>query len=234
LFIELDWQRIDKAFRNGRPMEGLRVALWDAQGNLHLGVTAAPIPEPNPIARWLAEKGATRMLTRKAFGAGEEFVTSVQEAANIDTVVVLGDRDFGISVRRLAEASTQTDMLKVLEADKVMTEMMKQEIPALNQWGKYKRPSKEDIEDFVESMKKQEMVDKMMGIFRIYAPAMYTAMVGERDEYMARGLHALEPFQTTVAVMGLAHVTGVTKNLESMGWQRMPVQSFSRAARSAG
>jgi pheromone shutdown protein TraB len=34
-------------------------------------------------------------------------------------------------------------------------------------------------------------------------------LVGERNAYMADGLNRLEPFNTIVAVVGLAHVDGI-------------------------
>ena len=213
--MELDWQRIDKAFRGGRAIPGLQVAIWDNKGNLHVGVTA-PTRQPNPIIKWLMGKGYNQIFAGQGFTAGEEFVSSVEEAAKIDAVVVLGDRDFGVSMMRLSEASKRTDVRKLLEADKVMGQMMKEKVPNIDKWGISNRPSREDVEDFIEGVKSKEIVDELMGIFRKYAPEVYTAMVKERDEYMAKGINALALSKTTVAVMELAHVNGVARNLSSM------------------
>lgn len=222
LFIELDLKRIAAAFRGGRPIAGLKIALWDSEGNPRIGVTA-PRPEPNPIIKWLLARETSQMFAGQGFLAGEEFITSVEEAAKLDAVVVLGDRDFGKSMGRLAEASSKTDIHKFLEADKAMAQLLKKEIPDIERWEVgSKTPSKEEIKDLIEGMKTKEKVDKLMQIFREYAPEVYVALVKERDEYMSKGLDALLIPQTTVAVVGMAHVTGVTKNLEAMGWQHVP------------
>jgi pheromone shutdown protein TraB len=166
------------------------------------------------------------MIGGQGFVSGEEFVTSVEEAAKINSVVVLGDRDFGLSMQRLAEASSKTDVRKVLEADKVMAAMMKEEIPWIDQWDGSKRPTNEDVQGVIEELKTKAIVDKMMNIFKEYAPAMYVAMVEERDTCMSVRLDGLTSFPTTVAVMGLAHVNGVTNNLEAIGWRRVPKQCW--------
>lgn len=56
------------------------------------------------------------------------------------------------------------------------------------------------------------------------APEVYTAMVGERDEYMANGINQLSTMKRTVAVMGLAHVDGVERYLREAGWTAVPTQ----------
>jgi pheromone shutdown protein TraB len=216
-------KRVERAFRGGRPIPGLRLAFWDADGNLRVGITASR-PEPNPFLSWL-EQGVYQLAQQEGFLAGEEFINSVQEASNIGAVVVLGDRDFGVSMRRLAMAYKNTDIRNIIEADRVMTEMMKEQMPEMRQWGKSKKPSKEDVRALIETLKTKEFVDRLMATFRSFAPEVHTTMVKERDEYMSIGLDDLSPFQTVVAVMGLAHVNGVTRNLEAMGWRRIRQQT---------
>jgi pheromone shutdown protein TraB len=174
---------------------------------------------PDPIS-WLGQ-GISQLVQREGFLAGEEMINSVQEAFNIGAVVVLGDRDFGISMRRLVEASKNTDVGKLVEANRVMTEMMKEELPETREWSKLQRPSKEDMRGFIETLKTKEMVDRLMNTWKSFAPEAYTVMIKERDDYMSVGLDKLSPFKTVVAVMGLAHVDGVTRNLEAMGWHRI-------------
>jgi pheromone shutdown protein TraB len=178
-------------------------------------------PEPSPFVSWL-EQGITQLVQREGFLAGEEMIRSVQEAFDIGATVVLGDRDFDISMRRLADASKKTDTRMIVEADRVMTEIMKNEMPEIGRWGTSKNPSKDDVRGFIETLKTKEMVDKLMDTFRSFAPEIYTAMVKERDEYMTIGLAGVSPlFPTVVAVVGLAHVDGVTRNLETLGWRRI-------------
>ena len=81
---------------------------------------------------------------------------------------------------------------------------------------------------FVETMKAKENVKKIMGALKETAPEIYQAMVAERDVYMARGLDELgmnvqsgSSVETTVAVMGMAHVDGVENYLATNGWKDM-------------
>jgi pheromone shutdown protein TraB len=178
-------------------------------------------PTPSPFVSWL-EQGITQLVQREGFLAGEEMITSVQEAFDTGATVVLGDRDFDVSMRRLADASRITDTRMIVEADRVMTEMMKNEMPEIAQWGRSIKPSKDDVRVFIETLKTKEMVDKLMATFQSFAPEIYNAMVKERDEYMTIGLASVSSlFPTVVAVVGLAHVDGVTRNLKTLGWRRI-------------
>jgi pheromone shutdown protein TraB len=229
LFLELDLKRIERAFRGGRPIPGLKLAFWDSQGKLRVGTTMSG-PEPSPFVSWL-EQGITQLLQREGFLAGEEMITSVQEAFNIGATVVLGDRDFDISMRRLAAASKNTDTRMIFEVNRVMTEMMKNEMPQVGQWSTSKKPSKDDVRGFIEALKTREMVDKLMATFKSFTPEIYTAMVKERDEYMTISLAGvLSLFPTVVAVVGLAHVDGMTRNLETLGWRRNRAASMLATA----
>jgi pheromone shutdown protein TraB len=85
-----------------------------------------------------------------------------------------------------------------------------------------------EFSDFVEVMKSKENVRKIMGELQRLAPAIYEALVGERDAYMAAGLNGLNEIETIVAVVGIAHVDGIERNLKMNGWQpanlRCPVK----------
>ena len=78
---------------------------------------------------------------------------------------------------------------------------------------------RQEFSDFVETMKAKENVKKIMGQLQKSAPALYQALVSERDAYMAAGLNGLNDFEAIVAVMGIAHVDGVEQNLRENGWQ---------------
>jgi pheromone shutdown protein TraB len=193
-------------------MPGLKLGYWDKQGNLRVGTTAS---RPRDPIAWL-EQGISQLLQGEGLMAGEEMISSVQEAFNIGATVVLGDRDFGVSMRRLADASKNADVRKLFEANRIF---LKEQVPETLMPSS--RASKEDVRDFVEALKTKEMVDKLMGTWKTYAPEAYNVMIEERNEYMSIGLDDLSPFQTVVAVMGLAHVDGVTRNLATMGWRRI-------------
>ena len=74
--------------------------------------------------------------------------------------------------------------------------------------------------------KAKDNVKKIMGALKSSAPEIYQAMVAERDVFMARGLDELginvkngRSVETTVAVMGMAHVDGVERYLSDNGWK---------------
>ena len=78
---------------------------------------------------------------------------------------------------------------------------------------------REEFSNFVEVMKAKDNVKKIMGQLQKAAPALYQALVSERDAYMAAGLNGLNEFEAIVAVMGIAHIDGVEQNLRENGWQ---------------
>jgi hypothetical protein len=88
---------------------------------------------------------------------------------------------------------------------------------------------KGEFTTFVETMKAKENVKKIMNALKSTAPEIYEAMVAERDVYMAAGLDELgdtlseygRSVETTVAVMGMAHVDGVETYLTNKGWRQM-------------
>ena len=51
------------------------------------------------------------------------------------------------------------------------------------------------------------------------APALYQALVSERDAYMAAGLNGLDELETIVAVVGVAHVDGIERSMSGNGWK---------------
>ena len=95
----------------------------------------------------------------------------------------------------------------------------------------------------MERMKTKETTTEIMKEMQKAAPKLYQALVGERDLYMARGMDivsssslssVLPPpslytlptsIKTMVAVVGLRHMFGIGKELQSLGWQKfIPTQ----------
>lgn len=68
-------------------------------------------------------------------------------------------------------------------------------------------------------MKTREKVSKIMNELREQAPYMVNAMLDERDAYMAAGLDILDDKPVTCAVLGIAHLDGVERNLKAKGWK---------------
>jgi pheromone shutdown protein TraB len=73
---------------------------------------------------------------------------------------------------------------------------------------------------FVENLKTDENVGKIMNDLRQQAPFLVTPLLDERDAYMAAGLDSLDDKQVTCAVLGIAHLdAGVERDLLAQGWR---------------
>lgn len=165
-------------------------------------------------------KGLYSKLESEGFSAGEEFVVAVKEGLNVGSKIVLGDQDVEVTLRRLTEALSKTDIKKLLAADSEMEVQMKGLMPdtAKNVEAGSSEFSKEEFSYFVETLKAKENVKMLMANLKSVAPEVYQAMVGERDLYMANGLDRLNQFDSIVAVCGIAHVDGIETILRERGW----------------
>ena len=184
-------------------------------------------------------KGMYGKLESEGFKAGDEFVMSVREGLAIGSTIVLGDRDVEVTLKRLTQALGKTDLRKLLssnsEVEKSMEGLLPQEMK--NQMKQSSDSVTMGVDDatfnsFVETMKAKENVKKIMAALKDTAPEIYEAMVAERDVYMARGLDELgnnveTSVDTTVAVMGMAHVDGVERYLAANGWSEMSYPCLS-------
>ena len=187
-------------------------------------------------------KGMYSKLESEGFSAGEEFVVAVREGLSCGSDIVLGDQDVEVTLRRLTEALSKTDLKKLLLADSELEESMKQFMPPAGEAGSMNAAgsssisisissssssaninndggmSKEQLSYFVETVKAKENVRLLMGNFERISPELYGALVRERDLYMAGGIDRLNQFDSMVAVMGIAHVDGVENALRERGW----------------
>lgn len=175
-------------------------------------------------------KSMYKKLDNGGIQAGQEFVMAVREGQKYGAQVVLGDRDVEVTLRRLTEALSKTDLKALLSPDSELERSMKELLP--DNAGDPSRLANEDLKDedvrkeltqYVETMKAKENVQLLMGELKRLAPELYTALVAERDLYMANGLDTLNQFSSIVAVMGIAHVDGVENNLRSRGWEPVPL-----------
>lgn len=171
-------------------------------------------------------------LDSQGFKAGEEFVLAIREGLAINAAIVLGDRDVEVTLRRLTEALSKTDLKKLFASDSELEQSLNSLMPnggsgrnggSGGEMADERRVSKEEFSQFVETVKERENVRLVMSKMKESAPELYEAMVGERDAYMARGLATLDQFGTMVAVMGIAHVDGVEADLKERGWKPVSI-----------
>jgi hypothetical protein len=188
-------------------------------------------PNPNPIMRAASAavgnslKGMYKKMDSAGFQSGEEFVVAIREGQNIGSAIVLGDRDVEVTLGRLTEALARTDLTALLNPDSELEQSLKELTPPSQMGGSNgggdlnDEQFREEFSSFVEVMKAKDNVKKIMNQLQRVAPALYEALVSERDAYMAAGLNGLDELETIVAVMGIAHVDGVEQNLKLNGWQ---------------
>jgi pheromone shutdown protein TraB len=128
-----------------------------------------------------------------------------------------------VTLRRVAEALASSDLNTLLNPDSELERSLKELVPSnmsTNPNGDLNDTQfRQEFSDFVEVIKAKENVRKIMGELQRLAPAIYEALVGERDAYMAAGLNGLNEIETIVAVVGIAHVDGIERNLKMNGWQ---------------
>ena len=148
-----------------------------------------------------------------------------------------------VTLKRIAKALFfDTDLKRLVEADKIITNKMKDHIPELQEWERQmnengqhtKELSPEQFSKFVERLKTKEMTTVLMNEVKLAAPALYEALVGERDVFMGRAMDTtaseLLPSlkysslssvsSEMVGVVGLGHVQGIGRELISMGWTK--------------
>lgn len=174
-------------------------------------------------------------LESQGFSAGEEFVIAVKEGLTIGSTIILGDRDVDVTLDHLTTAFRKTDLKKLLANDSDFERNVEGLMPDDLRRSLNDPATAGDMTDaqqlsvFVETLKAKDTVKKMMGEVKKAAPELYTALVAERDEYMANGIDTLNQYESMVAVMGMAHVDGVENNLMVRGWRpvstRCPIGS---------
>lgn len=148
-----------------------------------------------------------------------------------------------VTLKRIAKALFfDTDLKRLVEADKIITNKMKDRIPELQEWERQMNESGQQIKElspeqfsvFVERLKTKETTEVLMNEVKKAAPALYEALVGERDVFMGRAMDttASELFRSLkssslssassemVGVVGLGHIQGIGRELISMGWTK--------------
>jgi pheromone shutdown protein TraB len=181
-----------------------------------------------------------------------QFITAVEEGIRSNSIIVLGDRPMDITLRRLAKALFfDTDPKKLAEADKIMTKKMKDRVPELEEWERQmkesgqqtKELSPEEFAIFVERLKTKETTMALMDEVKKAAPALYEALVGERDIFMGRAMNAVVSSlpslippglsslteQEMISVVGLGHMQGIGRELMSSGWTKFTPATCKRA-----
>lgn len=256
VFIELDPQRINRAFRNGRITRPINILYFvESKGGQVTLKSATLLPQDfekntkglfGKFMAFAAKNPIQEMyegLEAQGITPGEEFITAVEAGIQNNSIIVLGDRPMDITLRRLARALLfDTDPKKLVEADKVITQKMKDQVPEIKEWERQMKESGQEMKELssdeftilVERLKTKEMTMTLMNEVKKASPALYQALVGERDVFMSRAMDTVASSLSSlimvpsseeggvemISVVGLGHVEGIGRELMTMGWSK--------------
>ncbi|HEY4599738.1 MAG TPA: TraB/GumN family protein [Cerasibacillus sp.] len=133
----------------------------------------------------------------KQFGIspGQEMIQGIESAEKIDAELVLADRNIQITFNRIWRNLGWKG--KALLLTQVIAGIF----------------SKETIsEEELEKMKSRDMIDSMLEDFTENFPRLKEPLIDERDQYLAQKIKDA-PGNKVVAVLGAAHVPGITKEI---------------------
>jgi pheromone shutdown-related protein TraB len=146
---------------------------------------------------------------------GSEMLRAVRIAERGGLHVEFIDRDIGLTLDRLRRVSWREKAKLLLFLFKGLT------IDSLLARAGFGKTVKIDLKKLPPS----ELIHQVMGIFKKEFPAMYRALVSERDAYMARRIvELLRTYHKIVVVVGAAHAIGIKKrlNIKSRGSSKPP------------
>lgn len=141
-----------------------------------------------------------RLAEQLGIEPGAELKRAVELAKQNDLPVHLIDRDVGLTFRRASQKLGFFGKLKLISG-----------LGA----GLF---SSEDVgEEEIEKLKQGDMLESSFGEFASESPALYEAIIGERDRYMATRLRQEHtPTERSVlAVVGAGHLAGLARYLET-------------------
>ena len=144
-----------------------------------------------------------KQLDTMGFQSGQEFVVAVREADALGANVLLGDRDARQTVRRMGAALSD-----VLADRKALENLAPPPAAIMATSPETAEFTRENVLSAMAVLKQRENVRALAEYLRTNVPALYEALIAERDRYMAASILGCEG-QRIVAVVGLAHVDGI-------------------------
>jgi len=129
---------------------------------------------------------------------GEEMLSAIKSAKEMDAKVELIDRNINLTLQRLLDRTSILDKLKILFS--VLFSF-------------FKLGDELKLEDLTE----EKLVKELVSSFRDFSEPMYEVLIEERDHYMADRIFDLiqKSSGKIVCVVGAGHVPGLANELES-------------------
>lgn len=136
-----------------------------------------------------------RMAKQLGIQAGAEMIQGIESAKDVGAELVLADRNIQITFSRIwnqvglwGKAQLLTQVIFSIFNNDTITE------------------------EELEKMKSQDMINSVLHEFTEYFPRLKKPLIDERDQYLAQKIKEA-PGEKIVAVLGAAHVPGVTKEI---------------------
>ncbi|MGM8216700.1 TraB/GumN family protein [Bacillaceae bacterium W0354] len=161
------------------------------------------------IFQVIKEKKATLLLVNmmvssfqrriaKQFGIkpGQEMIQGIESAEEVGAELVLADRDIQVTFKRIWRNLKFTGKAKLMLA--IFYSIFDTE---------------EISEEQLEELKNKDMLDSALLEFTKAFPRLKKPLIDERDQYLAQKIKEA-PGDKVVAVLGAAHVPGITKQIE--------------------
>ncbi|GAA0335034.1 TraB/GumN family protein [Bacillus carboniphilus] len=137
-----------------------------------------------------------RMAKELGIQAGQEMIQGIESAKDVGADLVLADRNIQITFSRIWNGVGFTGKAKLLM--QIILSIF----------------SNESIsEEELEKLKSQDMLDAMLKDFTDNFPRLKVPLIDERDQYLSQKIKEA-PGDKVVAVLGAAHVPGITKVIE--------------------
>jgi len=125
---------------------------------------------------------------------GEEMLTAIRKAQEINSDVLLIDRDISITLKRFWTSLSIIEKLKIL-VHLIMDFFRKEEVE-------------------LDQMLEEDFLELMVKEFRDIAPSAAKALIDERDAYMSSNLvKSIQKYDKIVAVVGAGHKKGIEQYL---------------------
>ena len=141
-----------------------------------------------------------RLADQFGIEPGAEMRAACNDAKAADVPVLLIDREIGTTLRRVYRAVRWWERLALIPA--LFASLISKE-----------KVSEEDI----ERLKEGDILESTFGEFATQSPALYNALIDERDRYMVARLGEeakQHGYKHILAVIGAGHLKGMTKYLE--------------------
>lgn len=136
-----------------------------------------------------------KIAEKTGVAPGAEFRKAVEMAEEKNLKLINADRDISITLKRTIRSMTFTEKAKFLG-------------------GLFLSDDKDVTNESIEELKKGDMLMQLIGEMGDEFPSVKRTILDERDQYLAVNIMR-NLGETTVAIVGAAHVPGIMKHLQN-------------------